>query len=579
MYKIIWKYASIEELINIFLASIISNLATFIYAHLIGSNLPKSIYFIIAILDMMFVGGMRLCYRLYKLIIDKFYERSSKKRIMIIGAGQAGALVIKEYKNHHQLNSKPVAIIDDDKYKHGKFIMGVPIVGDRNDILNQAEKLKIDEIVLAIPSASKKEISDIVRICKKSKAKLKILPGVYELIDGKVTIHNIRDVQIEDLLGREEIKTDINEVSTYIKDKIVLVTGGGGSIGSELCRQIAHIKPRKLVIIDICENSSYEIQNELLRRNKDLNLKVYIGSIIDKDRIFDLFNRERPDVVFHAAAHKHVPLMKDSPKESIKNNVFGTLNLVEAADIFGVERFVMISTDKAVNPTSIMGASKRLCEMIIQSKNVISKTDYVAVRFGNVLGSNGSVIPLFKKQIEEGGPVTVTHRDVIRYFMTIPEAVSLVIQAGAMAEGGEIFILDMGKPVKILDLAEDLIRLSGFEPYKDIPIEITGLRPGERLYEELFIDPDRVISTKHSKIFVEKPVFTDYKLLMKSLKEVERIIQEGTDEDMKNYIQSIVPNYRRQWQNISDIGTKKGETAIAFTEESFNNMMPSSVDS
>ena len=406
---------------------------------------------------------------------------------MIIGAGEAGVLVIKEYKNHPQLNSKPVALIDDDEYKQGRVIMGVPVVGKRDDILAQVEKLKIDEIILAMPSASKKDISSIVDICKKTKAKLKILPGVYELIDGKVTIKNIRDVQIEDLLGREEIKTDINAISSYIKDKVILVTGGGGSIGSELCRQIANIKPRKLVIIEIYENSAYDIQNELLRRNKDLNLKIYIASIVDRDIMFDLFNIERPDVVFHAAAHKHVPLMEDSPKESIKNNVFGTLNLVHAADKYGVKKFVMISTDKAVNPTNIMGASKRICEMIIQSVNPVSKTDFVAVRFGNVLGSNGSVIPLFKKQIEEGGPVTVTHKDVIRYFMTIPEAVSLVIQAGAIVKGGEIFVLDMGKPVKILDLAEDLIRLSGFEPYKDIQIEIIGLRPGEKLYEELFL--------------------------------------------------------------------------------------------
>lgn len=580
MYKSIWRYASVEELMNIVLASIISNLATLIYNFLIGSSLPISIYLIVILLDMMFIGGIRFCYRSLKLITDKFYERSNKKRIMIIGAGEAGALVIKEYKNHRQLNSKPVAIIDDDEDKHGKVLMGVPIVGGRNDILIQAENLKIDEIILAIPSASKKDISDIVKICKKSKAKLKILPGVYELIDEKVTIQNIRDVQIEDLLGREEVKTDIKEISTYIKDKVVVVTGGGGSIGSELCRQISNIKPKKLIIIDMYENTAYDIQNELLRRNKDLNLKVYIASIIDRDRIFDLFNIEKPDVVFHAAAHKHVPLMEDSPKESLKNNVFGTLNLVEAADKFGVEKFIMISTDKAVNPTNIMGASKRLCEMIIQSVNTISKTDYVAVRFGNVLGSNGSVIPLFKKQIEEGGPVTVTHKDIVRYFMTIPEAVSLVIQAGAMAEGGEIFILDMGKPVKILDLAEDLIKLSGFEPYKDIPIEIIGLRPGEKLYEELFLGPESITSTKHNKIFVEKPTFTDYKLLMKSLEEAKRIIKEGTDEDVKDYIQSIVPNYKRPGKETYNIVTEKEKVSIAFPrEEGFGDMMPSSAKS
>ena len=546
MYRSIWRYASVEELVNIVLAAIVSNLAILSYTHLIGSNLPISVYIIATLFDMMFIGGARFCLRVVKLYMDKFNQDKNKKRIMIIGAGEAGVLVIKEYKNHPQLNSKPVALIDDDEYKQGRVIMGVPVVGKRDDILAQVEKLKIDEIILAMPSASKKDISSIVDICKKTKAKLKILPGVYELIDGKVTIKNIRDVQIEDLLGREEIKTDINAISSYIKDKVILVTGGGGSIGSELCRQIANIKPRKLVIIEIYENSAYDIQNELLRRNKDLNLKIYIASIVDRDIMFDLFNIERPDVVFHAAAHKHVPLMEDSPKESIKNNVFGTLNLVHAADKYGVKKFVMISTDKAVNPTNIMGASKRICEMIIQSVNPVSKTDFVAVRFGNVLGSNGSVIPLFKKQIEEGGPVTVTHKDVIRYFMTIPEAVSLVIQAGAIVKGGEIFVLDMGKPVKILDLAEDLIRLSGFEPYKDIQIEIIGLRPGEKLYEELFFEEENVTSTIHDKIFVAKPTFTDYKLLMKSLEEAKRIIKEGTDEDLKVYIQSIVPNYTIQ---------------------------------
>lgn len=546
MYKSIWRYASIEELMNIVFSSIISNLAILIYTYLIGSNLSRGVYIIAILLDMMFIGGIRFYYRSVRTLIDKFQKRNNKKRIMIIGAGEAGASVIKEYKNHPQLNSKPVAIIDDDQYKSGKVIMGVPIVGRRDDILNQAEKLKIDEIILSIPSASKKDISDIVEICKESKAKLKILPSVYELIDEEVTIKNIRDVQIEDLLGRDEIKTDINEISMYIQDKVAVVTGGGGSIGSELCRQVANIKPKKLIIIDIYENSTYDIQNELLRRNKELKLKVYIASILDRDMIFELFNRERPDVVFHAAAHKHVPLMEDSPKESINNNVFGTLNLVQAADEFGVNKFVMISTDKAVNPTNIMGASKRLCEMIIQSVDTVSQTDFVAVRFGNVLGSNGSVIPLFRKQIEEGGPVTVTHKDVIRYFMTIPEAVSLVIQAGAMAEGGEIFILDMGKPVKILDLAIDLITLSGFEPYTDIPIEITGLRPGEKLYEELFLDEENITATKHDKIYVAKPTFTDYQLLLKLLEEAKRIIKEGTDEDVKNYIQSIVPNYKRQ---------------------------------
>ena len=545
LYKSAWKYASIEELISIVVASVISNTAVISYLYIIESNLPRSVYAIATLLDMLLIGGLRFSYRAFNIYSRELLNHTKQKRIMIIGAGAAGAMVIREYKNHTQLNSKPVAIIDDNSSKQGQIIKGVPVVGGRADILIMVENLKIDEIIIAIPSASKKDISEIVEICKESKAKLKILPGIYELIDGKVNISKIRDVQIEDLLGREEIKTDINEISLYIRDKVVVVTGGGGSIGSELCRQIAKINPKKLIIIDIYENSSYDIQNELLRHFKNLNLQVYIASIRDRDRLFNLFDREKPEVVFHAAAHKHVPLMEVSPKEAIKNNVFGTLNLAHVADEFGVKKFVMISTDKAVNPTNIMGASKRICEMIVQSMDKISKTEFVAVRFGNVLGSNGSVIPLFKQQIKEGGPVTVTHEDVIRYFMTIPEAVQLVIQAGAMAEGGEIFILDMGKPVKILDLAKDLITLSGFEPYKDIPIKITGLRPGEKLFEELLLDEEGISATKHDKIFVAKPTFTNYKLLLKSLEEANRVLKQGTDEDIKDYVKSIVPNYQR----------------------------------
>lgn len=544
LYKSSWRFASVEELVNVIAASIISNTAILSYMYLRQEILPRSIYIIAILLDMLLIGGLRFSYRTLLIISKGFVRKPNQKRIMIIGAGAAGVMVIREYKNHPQLNSKPVALIDDNKAKHGQSIKGVPVVGDRSVILKQAEKLQIDEIIIAIPSASKKEISELVEICKLSGAKLKILPGIYELIDGNVSISNIRDVQIEDLLGREEIKTDIHQISKYIKDKVILVTGGGGSIGSELCRQIAKNNPKKLIIIDIYENSAYDIQNELIRSFSELNLKVYIASIRDKERIFNLFDKERPEVVFHAAAHKHVPLMEDSPKEAIKNNVFGTLNLVQASNKFEVHKFIMISTDKAVNPTNIMGASKRVCEMIIQSMDSISKTDFVAVRFGNVLGSNGSVIPLFKRQIAEGGPVTVTHEDVIRYFMTIPEAVQLVIQAGAMAEGGEIFILDMGKPVKIIELAKDLITLSGYEPYKDIDIKITGLRPGEKLYEELLLNEEGITATKHDKIFVAKPTFTDYKLLLKSLQEADRILKTGTDDDIKEYMKLIVPNYK-----------------------------------
>ena len=545
MYKTIWKYASIEELLNIVTAIIASNTVVLSFLFIRQANLPRSIYIIVSLIDMVLIGGLRFSFRaIGKNSLTRPFVTKDQKRIMIIGAGDAGVMVIKEYKNHTQLNSQPVAIIDDDIRKQGQVINGVPVVGGRQSILSAVEKLKIDEIVIAIPSASRKDISDIIEICKKSKCKLKILPGIYELIDGDVSIKKIRDVQIEDLLGRDEIKTNLDEISSYITNKVIMVTGGGGSIGSELCRQISQFKPKKLIILDIYENSAYDIQNELKRKYENLNLKVLIGSIRDKTRVDNILNIEKPEVIFHAAAHKHVPLMEESPKEAIKNNVFGTLNLAQAADRHGVKKFVMISTDKAVNPTNIMGASKRICEMIIQSINVTSNTEYVAVRFGNVLGSNGSVIPLFKKQIAEGGPVTVTHPDIIRYFMTIPEAVQLVIQAGAMAKGGEIFILDMGEPVKIVDLAKDLIRLSGFEPNVDIPIVFTGLRPGEKLFEELLLDEEGISTTSHNKIFVGKPTFTDYKLLLKSFKELDKVIKEGNNEDVFNYVKLIVPTYK-----------------------------------
>ena len=543
LYKPVWKYASIGELMSIVMTSIISNAAVLSYTVIRQDMLPRSIYILAALLDMVLIGGVRFSFRAVTTVGNNLLNNGNHKSVMIVGGGDAGAMVIREYKNHTQLNSKPVAIIDDNLEKQGQLINGVPVVGTRKDIPAVAKKLKIDEIIIAMPSASKKEIKDIVEIAKTTKCKLKIVPGMFEIIDGKVNISNIRDVSIEDLLGREEVKVDLSEISTYLTNRVVLVTGGGGSIGSELCRQIANFKPKKLIILDIYENNAYDIQNELLRKHKNLNLKTLIASIRDKERIMELMEKERPEVIFHAAAHKHVPLMEESPKEAIKNNVFGTLNLAQAADKYGVDKFVMISTDKAVNPTNIMGASKRICEMIVQSMNSTSKTDFVAVRFGNVLGSNGSVIPLFKKQIAEGGPVTVTHEEVIRYFMTIPEAVQLVIQAGAMARGGEIFILDMGEPVKILDLAKDLIRLSGYEPYVDIPIEITGLRPGEKLFEELLLDEEGITATKHNKIFIGKPIFTDYKLLLKSLDEVNKIIKNGTDEELKDYIKTIVPNY------------------------------------
>ena len=546
LYKIVWRYASIDELINIVVAVIISNLAVLSFLFIRQTNLPRSIYIITILLDTFLIGGFRLTSR--TLSKSNFIRRFSKKKgkqIMIIGAGDAGVMVIREYRNHSDLKSNPVVLIDDDRKKQGQVINSVPVYGGKESIVEAVKKFKVDEIVIAIPSAGKAEIREIVEICKNTKARLKILPGIYEIIDGEVSVKKIRDVKIEDLLGRDEIKTDIGQISSYIEGRTVLVTGGGGSIGSELSRQIANFKPKRLIILDIYENSAYDIQIELKRKHPELDLMVYIGSIRDKTRIENIFKGENIDVVFHAAAHKHVPLMEDSPKEAIKNNVFGTFNLARAADKYNTKRFVMISTDKAVNPTNIMGASKRLCEMIIQSIDVNSKTEFVAVRFGNVLGSNGSVIPLFKKQIEEGGPVTVTHKDIIRYFMTIPEAVQLVVQAGAMAKGGEIFVLDMGEPVKIVNLAEDLIRLSGFEPYSEIDIKFTGLRPGEKLFEELLLDEEGIENTGHEKIFIGRPIFTDYDQLLNKLKRLDELIKGGENEDIFTYVEEIVPTYVR----------------------------------
>ncbi|QEK13191.1 polysaccharide biosynthesis protein [Crassaminicella thermophila] len=545
MYNSLWKYASIEELVQIITTSFVATAATLSYTFIIQQHLPRSIYILTFILDIILIGGIRFSYRAARRIRNNgMGSKKGLKRVMIVGAGQAGAMVIQELKNHEELNSIPIAVIDDDDAKLGRKINGVPVLGDRYHIKKVAERKKIDEIIIAIPSSSKKEIRAILEECSRTKCKLKIVPGMYELIDGNVSIKQIRDVAIEDLLGREPVKVDLEEMSVYLQNKTVLVTGGGGSIGSELCRQIATFNPKKLLILDIYENNAYDIQNELIRNHPELNLEVLIASVRDRKRMEEIFSKYKPNVVFHAAAHKHVPLMEANPQEAIKNNVFGTLNVAECADTYKVEKFVLISTDKAVNPTNIMGATKRVAEMIVQCMSRKSKTEFVAVRFGNVLGSNGSVIPLFKRQIEKGGPVTVTHAEVTRYFMTIPEAVQLVIQAGAMAKGGEIFVLDMGEPVKIIDLAENLIRLSGFEPYVDIDIEITGLRPGEKLYEELLMDEEGLQETRHNKIFIGQPIFMDYKLLTAELTRLKEILMSD-HEDVKDYIEHMVPTYTR----------------------------------
>lgn len=555
LYNSLWEYASIEELLKISAASIVANTVMLSFLFLFETRIPRSIYIIVSILDVMFIGGVRLSYRMLRRLKNQgsLFSRSVKKRVMIVGAGDAGAMVIKELKRHGDLHMKPIVVMDDDSMKWGKSIQGITVRAGTREISRIAKAKRIDEIIIAIPSATKKEIASIVHECKKTDCNLKILPGVYELINGQVSISEIRNIEIEDLLGRDEVKLDIGDLKALLTNKVVMITGGAGSIGSELARQIVKYSPQKLILLDINENGLFQIQHELKRsmakKKGIIPIEVLIASIRDRKRIERIFNDYRPQVIFHAAAHKHVPLMEDSPYEAIKNNVFGTLNLVELSDRYHVETFVQISTDKAVNPTNVMGATKRICEMIIQTHNHISQTEYVAVRFGNVLGSNGSVIPLFKQQIEEGGPVTVTHPEITRYFMTIPEAAQLVLQAGAMAQGGEIFILDMGEPVKILTLAEDLIRLSGFIPYEDMEIEITGLRPGEKLFEELLLKEEGILETHHEKIYIGRPLCVDSGYLMSQLNQLEAMIDEESDQVLKGALKQIVPTYQEQTVN------------------------------
>ncbi len=463
--------------------------------------------------------------------------------IMVVGAGNAGDVLIREMKSSDKINMTPVCVIDDDKNKIGQYIDGVKIVGNTSKIVEAAKDYLVDEIIIAMPSVNKKRLGDIVKECKKTRCGVKVIPSVGQLAAGQVTVSNVKDVSIQDLLGREQISVNLEEIMGYIEGRIILVTGGGGSIGSELCRQIAEHNPKQLIIVDIYENNAYDIQQELKRKHQNLNLLVLIASVRDSKKIDNIFKTYRPEIVFHAAAHKHVPLMETSPNEAVKNNVSGTFKVADAAGRFGVEKFILISTDKAVNPTNIMGATKRICEMIIQTMNKRYDTDYVAVRFGNVLGSNGSVVPLFKKQIEEGGPVTVTHKDIVRYFMTIPEAVSLVLQAGAYAKGGEIFVLDMGDPVKIYDLAENMIKLCGLEPNKDIDIKITGLRPGEKLYEERLMAEEGLKKTANQMISIGKPLKIDEENLLNKVQELYIEAYNETDK-MKELVHELVPTYK-----------------------------------
>lgn len=544
MYSSLWKYASVNEFLNVVFAVVISSLINGIIMNVAGYRIPRSYPFMYMIFLGVFSVGIRFCYRFVRHMRNR--RESGKKKpanVMVIGAGDAGAAIIKEMHLSKFAVNRVRCVIDNNPAKHGKYIQGCQVVGGNEDILACVERYGIEKIVIAIPTASKKEIKELVEICKHSGCEIRILPGTYQLINGEVSVSKLRKVEIEDLLGRDSVAVDLDKVLGYIKDKVVLVTGGGGSIGSELCRQLARHGVKQLIIFDIYENNAYEIQQELLREHPELDLVVLIGSVRNTCRINSVMEKYHPDVVYHAAAHKHVPLMEDSPNEAIKNNAIGTYKTAKAAAACGVKRFVLISTDKAVNPTNIMGASKRLCEMVVQMMNRKSAdTEFVAVRFGNVLGSNGSVIPLFKKQIEEGGPVTVTHPDIIRYFMTIPEAVSLVLQAGGYAKGGEIFILDMGEPVKIADLAKNLIRLSGYKVGEDIEIVYTGLRPGEKLYEELLMAEEGMQDTENKMIHIGKPIEMDDEWFEQKLEELDLASRQESDE-MKRIVAEVVPTY------------------------------------
>ena len=589
MYNSLWHFASFNELTSIIMATVVTGIAHVVGITLFVRRMPIAYYVFGICAQFIFTTGIRFGYRFVNLerARREKTEKSAhvKHHVMVIGAGAAGMTVLRELHNSRELTSRACCVIDDNPNKWNRFIEGTPIVGGRDTILENVEKYDIDTIMLTMPSASAKDKRDILNICKETHCELKSLPGIYQLANGEVLLSKMKSVAIEDLLGRDQIKVDMAEIFNQLKGKTILVTGGGGSIGSELCRQIAAHEPKQLIIFDVYENNAYEIEQELRRKYKDrLNLVVLIGSVRDTRRIDMVFEKFRPDIVYHAAAHKHVPLMETSPNEAIKNNVVGTYKTAYAALKYGAQKFVLISTDKAVNPTNIMGASKRLCEMVIQSMDVISRTgknnllpllhahrdvddpmdradvgvgndvqedtvskatnrtQFVAVRFGNVLGSNGSVIPLFKKQIEAGGPVTVTHPDIVRYFMTIPEAVSLVLQAGTYAAGGEIFVLDMGEPVKIDSLARNLIKLSGFEPDVDIKISYSGLRPGEKLYEEKLMAEEGLKKTDNDLIHIGQPIPFDTEKFLGQLETLAAESYENSDHIVE-LVESIVTTF------------------------------------
>ena len=562
LYNSLWEFASTAELIRIGIAAVLSGIAYWVGTTMLARPVPRSFPILYAMLLGVACGAIRWGYRALRL--HRHGGRSSaQRRTMIIGGGAAGAMVIREFLYSEHSENKVVCILDDNPDKIGSYLRGVRVVGTTAQLKEMVQKYRVEEIVLAIPSAARQQRAKIVELCQETPCRLRTLPGLYQIANGEVSIQSLREVDIEDLLGRDIVKVNLHEVASYITGKTVLVTGGGGSIGSELCRQAAEQSPKKLIIFDIYENNAYELEMELRRKHPELDLLVLIGSVRDAARIDRVFEEYRPDVVCHAAAHKHVPLMETSPFEAIKNNVFGTRNVARAAGKYGTRRFILISTDKAVNPTNVMGASKRMCEMIVQTMNDrYPGTDYVAVRFGNVLGSAGSVIPLFRRQIKEGGPVTVTDKNVVRYFMTIPEAVQLIFQAGAYAKGGEIFVLDMGDPVRIDDLARNMIRLSGLEPDVDIEIRYTGLRPGEKLYEELLLSGEGMQKTPNDLIFIGQEIAFDKERFAAQIHALESWI-EPDGRELRDMIAQIVPTYHEAVRNPAAAEAKGAEHAAS----------------
>ncbi len=557
LYNSLWAFAGETELQNLVIACVLSGVAGVIilpFFKIEQQAVPQSFHFMYVFLLITLTFISRFSYRFLRSMKHRNANKNNSVSVMVIGAGEAGNIIIKEILNSHYSTMNLKCIIDDSQEKWGRYIQGIKVVGGRDRILEAAAEYDIDEIIIAIPSLSRQKLAGLLDICKETKCRLQVLPAIYQLVNGEVSVSKLRNVEVEDLLGREPVRVDMDSILGYVQGKTVLITGGGGSIGSELCRQIAAHHPGQLIIVDIYENNAYDIQQELKKTHPEMKLTVLIASVRNAERLNWIFKNYRPDIVYHAAAHKHVPLMEDSPCEAVKNNVFGTFNTAMAAALYHTQRFVMISTDKAVNPTNIMGASKRICEMIVQAFNSeYPDTNFVAVRFGNVLGSNGSVIPLFKKQIAAGGPVTVTDPNIIRYFMTIPEAVSLVLQAGAYAKGGEIFVLDMGKPVRILDLAENLIKLSGYKVGEDIRIEFTGLRPGEKLYEEMLMDEEGLRDTANSQIHIGKPLDIDRDRFFSQLIELKKAAYVESP-DIREYVKAIVPTYKKN--------TEVNDTAI-----------------